>query len=238
LIETLKNVTLPKVSSGLSKILVPIDESKPSIKALELAINLATRYESEICLVNIIPTYQLCHWLTVSGGIFCSDTMFVPSVIMRKMEKESKSLLISALILVQSAGIESYAIIGKGYPANEIVRIAKEEEVDLIVSGSNKPNVFVRLLFGSISQAVARKASCPVLIVKRRSQMKNKMINKIVFLSYLLFALSLMVLYLNKAVAIIVLVASFGTFLLGGLLRIPSNNDSQIKSGKKKEVKT
>ena len=68
--------------------------------------------------------------------------------------------------------------------------------------------------------------------------MKNKMINKIVFLSYLLFALSLMVLYLNKAVAIIVLVASFGTFFLGGLLRIPSNNDSQIKSGKKKEVKT
>jgi len=167
LIETLKNVTLPKVSSGLSKILVPIDESKPSIKALELAINLATRYESEICLVNIIPTYQLCQWLTVSGGIFCSDTMFVPSVIMREMEKESKSLLISALTLVQSAGIESYAIIGKDYPANEIVRIAKEEEVDLIVIGSNKPNVFVRLLFGSISQAVARKASCPVLIIKR-----------------------------------------------------------------------
>ena len=167
LIETLKNVTLPKVSSGLSKILVPIDESKPSIKALELAIDLATRYESEICLVSIIPTYQLCHWLTVSGGIFCSDAMFVPSVIMREMEKESKSLLISALTLVQSAGIESYAIIGKGYPANEIVRIAKEEEVDLIVIGSNKPNIFVRLLFGSISQAVARKASCPVLIVKR-----------------------------------------------------------------------
>ena len=167
LIETLKSVTFPKVSSGLSKILVPIDESKSSIKALELAINLATKYESEICLVNIIPTYQLYHWLTVSGGIFCSDAMFVPCVIMREMEKESKSLLISALTLVQSAGIESYAIIGKGYPANEIVRIAKEEEVDLIVIGSNKPNIFVRLLFGSISQAVARKASCPVLIIKR-----------------------------------------------------------------------
>jgi len=64
--------------------------------------------------------------------------------------------------------------------------------------------------------------------------MKNKMINKIVFLSYLLFALSLMVLYLNKAVAIIVLAVSFGTFLLGGFLRTLS----QIKSGKKKEVKT
>jgi len=64
--------------------------------------------------------------------------------------------------------------------------------------------------------------------------MKNKMINKIVFLSYLLFALSLMVLYLNKAVAIIVLAASFGTFLLGGFLRTLSDNDSQIKTKKKR----
>lgn len=174
MIETDKNLAFQKVPSGLSKILVPIDGSEPSRKALELAIDLATRYESEICLVNVIPTYQLCHWLTVSGGIYCSDSMFVPSVIMREWEKESKSLLISTLTLVQSAGIESYAVIGRGYPANEIVRIAREEKADLIVIGSNNPNILVRLLFGSISQDVARKALCPVLIVKRGNSDENK----------------------------------------------------------------
>ncbi|HIE19287.1 TPA: universal stress protein [Candidatus Bathyarchaeota archaeon] len=166
--ETIKNAISPKVPSiHISKILVPIDGSKLSMKALKLAINFAIRYKSKICLVNVIPTYQLCHWLTVSGGIFCSDTIFVPSVIMREMEKESRSLLISALTLVQSIGIESYAMMGKGYPANEIIRIAKEENVGLIVIGSNNSNIFVRLLFGSISHTVARKAPCPILIVKR-----------------------------------------------------------------------
>ena len=170
MVEIVKDIAPQKVSSRLSKILVPIDGSKTSIKALELAIDLATKYESEICLVNVIPTYQLCHWLTVSGGIFYSDSMFVPAVIMKEWEKESKSLLISALTLVQNIGIESYAIMGKGYPANEIVRIAKEENVDLIVIGSNNPNIFTRLIFGSVSRRVLSKASCPVLIVKKRRE--------------------------------------------------------------------
>jgi len=173
--ESIKNITVPKVSGrNLSKILVPTDGSKPSRKALEFAIDLAVKYKSKICIVNVIPTYQLCHWLTVSGGIFCSNSIFVPSVIMKEMEKESESLLISTLKLVQSIGIESYAIMGKGYPDNEIVRIAKEENVDLIVIGSNNPNFLVRLLFGSISHSVAHKAPCPVLIVKREKQHENR----------------------------------------------------------------
>ena len=170
-----EKITAPEVSNhNLSKILVPIDGSEPSTEALEFAVDLAAKYKSKICIVNVIPTYQICHWLTISDGIFCSDSLFVPSVIMREMEKESKSLLISALILVQSAGIESYAIIGKGYPANEIVRIAKEENVDLIVIGSNNPSLFARLLFGSISHSVARRAPCPVLIVKREKHHENR----------------------------------------------------------------
>ena len=50
--------------------------------------------------------------------------------------------------------------------------------------------------------------------------MKAGITNKIIVFSYLLFALSLLILYLNKAAAIIVLAVSFGIFLLGGFLHI------------------
>jgi len=169
--EYIKKINLPNVSDHrLSKILVPIDGSRSSIKSLEFAVGLAVKYKSKIYLVNVIPTNQICHWFTVSGGIFCSDSIFVPSIIMREMEKESKSLLLSALTFIQSIGVESYAIMGKGYPANEIVRIAKEENVDLIVIGKKNSSIFARLLFGSISHSVARKATCPVLIVKSEEE--------------------------------------------------------------------
>jgi len=162
------NTNVPKVSScHLSKILVPIDGSESSMEALELAVDLAVKYKSKICIVNVIPTYQLYHWLTAFGCTFFYEDALFPSGILREMEEESKSFLMSTLTSIQSIGVESYAIIGKGHQASEIVRIAKEENVDLIVIGNNNPNIFARLIFGSVSHSVAHKAPCPVLIVKR-----------------------------------------------------------------------
>ena len=68
--------------------------------------------------------------------------------------------------------------------------------------------------------------------------MEAKIISKIVTgFSYLLFALSLIILCIDKAAAIMLLTVSFGTFLLGGFLRTLSENDSQIKTVKKEEGK-
>ena len=67
--------------------------------------------------------------------------------------------------------------------------------------------------------------------------MKAGIVNKIIVFSYLLFALSLVILCLNKTLAIIVLAASFGTFLLGGLIRTLSENNSPLRIMKKKKGK-
>ena len=65
--------------------------------------------------------------------------------------------------------------------------------------------------------------------------MRTEIINKFIIFSYILFALSLVILYLNKAVAIIILAASFGTFLLGGLLRTSIFRDSSTQDDKGKK---
>jgi len=67
--------------------------------------------------------------------------------------------------------------------------------------------------------------------------MRMEVINKLIFFSYVLFALSIVALYLNKAAAISLLAASFGTFLLGGFLRTSIFRDSSTRDDKGKKGK-
>ena len=53
-----------------------------------------------------------------------------------------------------------------GEAASEIVRVAKERDVDLIVISSHGRTGLGRILFGSTAESVVRHASCPVLVVK------------------------------------------------------------------------
>ncbi|MGH3029448.1 MAG: universal stress protein [Gaiellaceae bacterium] len=57
-----------------------------------------------------------------------------------------------------------------GQPAEEIVEVADEHRVDLIVVGTREPGFLERLLGGSVSQGVARRAHCDVLIVHSPEQ--------------------------------------------------------------------
>jgi nucleotide-binding universal stress UspA family protein len=54
----------------------------------------------------------------------------------------------------------------RGVPFVEIIRIAKERHVDLIVIGTHGRTGIDHMLFGSTAEKVVRKASCPVLTVR------------------------------------------------------------------------
>ncbi len=54
-----------------------------------------------------------------------------------------------------------------GDPATEIVRLAEEERVDLIVIGTHGRTGLKRLLMGSVAEAIVRRASCPVFTFKQ-----------------------------------------------------------------------
>jgi len=57
-------------------------------------------------------------------------------------------------------------MIAHGDPAAEIVRVAEERDVDLIVISSHGRTGLGRIIFGSTAEAVVRRARCPVLVVK------------------------------------------------------------------------
>jgi nucleotide-binding universal stress UspA family protein len=57
-----------------------------------------------------------------------------------------------------------------GDPATAVVRLAEEEEVDIIVMGTHGRTGLSRLLMGSVAEAVVRRAKCPVLTFKQPAE--------------------------------------------------------------------
>ena len=62
-----------------------------------------------------------------------------------------------------------------GDPAGAITELAQKENADLIVMGTHGRTGFVRLLMGSVAEAVVRRAPCPVFTFKQPKQPKNSM---------------------------------------------------------------
>jgi nucleotide-binding universal stress UspA family protein len=59
--------------------------------------------------------------------------------------------------------VAARTLVAHGKPAGEIVRVAREEQVDMIVLGTHGKGLLDTALFGSTTERVVRKAPCPVL---------------------------------------------------------------------------
>ena len=66
---------------------------------------------------------------------------------------------------LQERGLDADLVPTKGTPADAILRLAQERDVDLIVVGSRHKRFFERLVEGSVNQEVLRRAGCDVLVV-------------------------------------------------------------------------
>jgi universal stress protein A len=138
-------------------ILVPIDFSECSNRTLEYATHIAARENANLWLLHVfrIPDYAAAHhgW----GPQDC-----------RLAEQKAQEDLNAIAQEVFSKGIKVKACFRVGHPFEEIVLMANEPEVDLVVIGSHGYSAIQRLLLGSTAERVVEHASCPVLVVKER----------------------------------------------------------------------
>ena len=66
----------------------------------------------------------------------------------------------------RAAGVRAEAIIRRGYPVEQICRLAEERGATMIVVGTHGWGPLRRMVFGSVSTGVLHHASCPVLVVR------------------------------------------------------------------------
>jgi len=142
-----------------SRILVALDGSDYSLKALNFAVDLARKYQSQLVLVHVVMR-QIYAINPPEAGILAG------TAIVRELEAEGKAILAKGEETVSAQGLPVEIRLRQGVPAEELLRAAGEEKADLMVLGSRGLSQVKAFLLGSVSDKVSHHAKCPVLIVR------------------------------------------------------------------------
>jgi nucleotide-binding universal stress UspA family protein len=144
----------------IRSILLPTDFSKCGNYALSYATSLARTFGASIICVHVIE-----NMVPTVGYSGMTEPLPIADIT-EQLEDSAERELPRLAECDECAGLEIEELIVHGEAASEIVRVAKEREVDMIVISSHGRTGLGRMLFGSTAEAVVRHASCPVLVVK------------------------------------------------------------------------
>jgi nucleotide-binding universal stress UspA family protein len=148
--------TLPQ----LSKVLLPTDFSGCANYALPFAAAIARGTGARIICVHVVePMVPAVGYTGLATPMPIAD-------ISEQLEDSAERELPQFADREEFIGLDVEEVIVHGDAAAEIVRVASEREVDLIVVSSHGRTGLGRIIFGSTAEAVVRHASCPVLVVK------------------------------------------------------------------------
>ena len=141
----------------LTKILVPIDFSDCSKKALQYAIPLAKQFGASITLLHVV------HVNYVGGPEFGAIDFPIPEADLRKSAEKQLAELAATEVQTQNA---TATLVRVGQEVVEIVGAAKELESDLIIISTHGRTGLKHVFLGSVAENVVRLAPCPVLVVR------------------------------------------------------------------------
>jgi nucleotide-binding universal stress UspA family protein len=144
----------------LRKVLLPTDFSGCANYALPYAAGIARATGATIICVNVVePVVPSVGYTGLSEPMPIAD-------ISEQLEDSAERQLPKLTECEECVGLNVEEVIVHGDAAAEIVRVATEREVDLIVISSHGRTGLGRIIFGSTAEAVVRHATCPVLVVK------------------------------------------------------------------------
>jgi len=148
----------------IKRVLVGIDGSKNSEKALEFALDFAEKYGSEVMLLNVsesLAISQVSQESVQYPGI--TSTNVLAKDLRRIQEELLAKTLEHARMLKPTLAVSSMS--KEGDPALEIVETVKEGHFDAIVIGHKGLGKMREIFLGSVSEKVVHLASCPVILV-------------------------------------------------------------------------
>jgi universal stress protein A len=144
----------------IRSILLPTDFSECATYALSYACDFARESGASIICVHVIePVVPTVGYSGVTEPLPIAD-------ISEQLEESATRELPKIARHDECSGLAVEEVIAHGDAASEIVRVAGERKVDLIVIASHGRTGLGRMLFGSTAEQVVRHAPCPVLVVK------------------------------------------------------------------------
>ena len=140
------------MTKPIKKILYATDYSKASGRALDEAVNLATRYDAELLVLHVIEPVTTY----VTGEDFGSAGLYMKLEDATKREAEvSMQKLMGKL---QKSKVRAKSLLLKGTPHDQIVKAAKSRNADMIVIGTHGRTGLSKLFMGSVAGKVVSTA--------------------------------------------------------------------------------
>jgi nucleotide-binding universal stress UspA family protein len=140
------------VTATFERIVVPIDGSPRGSKTIELALGLATRFESAVTVVHV-REYERYEGDDVDMG---------PPISAEELVEQAVKTFADADVAVSGV----VRRVRSNETAQQIVEVAEQANADLIVMGTRGMTEWRSLLLGGVANKVVHHATCPVLLVR------------------------------------------------------------------------
>ncbi|HEX7488717.1 MAG TPA: universal stress protein [Anaeromyxobacteraceae bacterium] len=140
----------------MKRVLVGVDGSEPSMKAAQLAAEIAIRFGARVTLAYVVPRLLLppdAYGLTVAD-------------VEQEHRVFGEKLLAHALTRLGESGVQVDTVVLCGPPAEGLAESAQTIDADLVVVGSRGRGAVARMLLGSVTDRLVHICPKPVLVVR------------------------------------------------------------------------
>ena len=139
-----------------TKILVPVDGSDNSYRALETALVLSEKLGSNISVVNVMEQVPITH----------IESEKLLSELLEAYKKENQEILSKCSEIARQKGITIKSVLLQGNPAPVILDFIRKENFDLVIMGSRGMGKFKELIIGSVSSKIVHHSPCAIMIIR------------------------------------------------------------------------
>ena len=151
------------MSKSYSNILVPYDGSKYSQKALKIAFEMASTFNSSLYLVNVIEISSV----SPPGKIHSKNTRKTLDQIKSSVKTSIESYLQKIQKEYGNSGIIVKGFVLEGDVVGKLLKFIQDRNIDLVIMGSKGLHGMSQVkALGSVSRKVSESAKCPVVIVR------------------------------------------------------------------------
>ncbi|MCP4489455.1 MAG: universal stress protein [Gammaproteobacteria bacterium] len=145
----------------INKILVPLDGSDLSKKALIFACEMALRYDSSLSLLHVVQALDGQHTMALGEAAITVETTH------EELEEAGCKVMEAAVEIVDILGCKlDKQQIESGSPAKQILDHAANNSIDIIIMGSHGLSSLEGVMLGSISDKVSHLATCTCVTIR------------------------------------------------------------------------
>jgi len=139
-----------------TNILVPVDGSDNSYRALDAALLLSEKLGSNITVIHVMEQVPITH--------IGSEKQL--NEFLQAYKKENQEILSKCSEIAAQKGLTINTFLLEGNPASEILNISKKEKFDLLIMGRRGLGKFKELILGSISSKIVHHSPSAVLLIR------------------------------------------------------------------------